>query len=48
MNSHKSGRRTVSHLRFGPHPIRAPYLIAAASFVAVTSLAFLDGSTSCG
>jgi len=33
-DSHKSGAQTISHLRFGPEPIRAPYLIAQASFVA--------------
>ncbi len=33
-DSHKSGAQTVSHLRFGPEPIRAPYLIESASFVA--------------
>jgi pyruvate-ferredoxin/flavodoxin oxidoreductase len=33
-DSHKSGAQTVSHLRFGPEPIHAPYLIASASFVA--------------
>jgi len=33
-DSHKSGAQTVSHLRFGPRPIRAPYLIQQASFVA--------------
>ncbi|HUN47463.1 MAG TPA: pyruvate:ferredoxin (flavodoxin) oxidoreductase, partial [Stellaceae bacterium] len=32
-DSHKSGAQTVSHLRFGPQPIRAPYLIASAGFV---------------
>ena len=32
-DSHKSGAQTVSHLRFGPRPIRSPYLIASASFV---------------
>ena len=26
-DSHKSGAQTVSHLRFGPRPIHAPYLI---------------------
>jgi pyruvate-ferredoxin/flavodoxin oxidoreductase len=41
-DSHKSGAQTVSHLRFGPHPIRAPYLIAAASFVACHQFGFLD------
>ncbi|MDR3461118.1 MAG: pyruvate:ferredoxin (flavodoxin) oxidoreductase [Beijerinckiaceae bacterium] len=33
-DSHKSGAQTISHLRFGPEPIHAPYLIAQASFVA--------------
>jgi pyruvate-ferredoxin/flavodoxin oxidoreductase len=33
-DSHKSGAQTVSHLRFGPDPIEAPYLIAQAGFVA--------------
>jgi len=28
-------RKTISHLRFGPEPIHAPYLIAQAGFVAV-------------
>ena len=28
-DSHKSGAQTVSHLRFGPDPIRMPYLIRA-------------------
>ncbi len=32
-DSKKSGSQTVSHLRFGPRPIRAPYLVAQASFV---------------
>ena len=32
-DSKKSGSQTVSHLRFGPEPIRAPYLIHAAGFV---------------
>ena len=34
-DSHKSGAQTISHLRFGPEPIHAPYLIAKAGFVAV-------------
>jgi len=33
-DSHKSGAQTISHLRFGPEPIEAPYLIAQAGFVA--------------
>ncbi len=32
-DSKKSGSRTVSHLRFGPKPIRAPYLISQAGFI---------------
>jgi pyruvate-ferredoxin/flavodoxin oxidoreductase len=32
-DSKKSGSETVSHLRFGPAPIKAPYLINQASFV---------------
>ncbi len=33
-DSKKSGSMTVSHLRFGPEPIRSTYLITAADFVA--------------
>ncbi len=33
-DSKKSGSMTVSHLRFGPHPIRSTYLIQSADFVA--------------
>ncbi|MFT4296328.1 MAG: pyruvate:ferredoxin (flavodoxin) oxidoreductase [Micropruina sp.] len=32
-DSKKSGSRTVSHLRFGPRPIEAPYLVGAAGFI---------------
>ncbi len=32
-DSKKSGSQTVSHLRFGPDPIHAPYLVHNASFV---------------
>ena len=32
-DSKKSGSQTVSHLRFGPKPIRASYLVSNASFV---------------
>jgi pyruvate-ferredoxin/flavodoxin oxidoreductase len=32
-DSKKSGSQTVSHLRFGPSPIEAPYLVAQAGFV---------------
>ena len=41
-DSHKSGAQTVSHLRFGPKPIRAPYLINSASFVACHDFNFLE------
>jgi pyruvate-ferredoxin/flavodoxin oxidoreductase len=41
-DSHKSGAQTVSHLRFGPEPIHAPYLITQASFVACHQFAALD------
>ena len=41
-DSHKSGAQTVSHLRFGPKPIRTPYLIRAANFVACHQFHFLE------
>ncbi|MFN8636474.1 MAG: pyruvate:ferredoxin (flavodoxin) oxidoreductase [Chloroflexota bacterium] len=41
-DSKKSGARTTSHLRFGPRPIRAPYLIRRANFVAVHQFSFLE------
>jgi pyruvate-ferredoxin/flavodoxin oxidoreductase len=41
-DSHKSGAQTASHLRFGNEPIRAPYLIASASFVACHQFGFLE------
>jgi pyruvate-ferredoxin/flavodoxin oxidoreductase len=41
-DSKKSGAVTISHLRFGPRPIRAPYLIREASFVACHQFDFLD------
>jgi pyruvate-ferredoxin/flavodoxin oxidoreductase len=41
-DSKKSGAITISHLRFGPGPIRAPYLIRRASFVACHQFGFLD------
>ena len=40
-DSHKSGAQTVSHLRFGPDPIRSPYLIKSANFVACHQFHFL-------
>jgi pyruvate-ferredoxin/flavodoxin oxidoreductase len=41
-DSKKSGSMTISHLRFGPQPIRAPYLITQANFVACHQPSFLD------
>ncbi len=41
-DSKKSGSVTVSHLRFGPHPIRSEYLIDKASFVACHQFPFLE------
>jgi pyruvate-ferredoxin/flavodoxin oxidoreductase len=41
-DSKKSGSVTVSHLRFGPRPIRAPYLITRATFVACHLFSFLE------
>ncbi|MBE2182231.1 MAG: pyruvate:ferredoxin (flavodoxin) oxidoreductase [Anaerolineae bacterium] len=41
-DSKKSGSMTVSHLRFGPNPIRSPYLITEANFVACHQPTFLD------
>ncbi|MFH1799380.1 MAG: pyruvate:ferredoxin (flavodoxin) oxidoreductase [Candidatus Omnitrophota bacterium] len=41
-DSKKAGAITVSHLRFGPEPIRAPYLISKAHFVACHQTVFLE------
>ena len=41
-DSKKSGAKTVSHLRFGKKPIKAPYLITAADFVACHQFNFLE------
>jgi pyruvate-ferredoxin/flavodoxin oxidoreductase len=41
-DSKKSGSITISHLRFGPKPIRAPYLISHANFVACHQFSFLE------
>jgi pyruvate-ferredoxin/flavodoxin oxidoreductase len=41
-DSKKSGSQTVSHLRFGPQPIRAPYLVRQASFVGCHHFGLLD------
>jgi pyruvate-ferredoxin/flavodoxin oxidoreductase len=41
-DSKKSGAMTVSHLRFGPEPIRSSYLISKANFVACHQWVFLE------
>ncbi len=41
-DSKKSGAVTVSHLRFGPRPIRSAYLIRHASFVACHQFGLLE------
>ena len=41
-DSRKSGSTTISHLRFGPRPIRSTYRIARAQFIAVHDPEFLE------
>lgn len=41
-DSKKSGAMTVSHLRFGPRPIRSTYLLRSANFVAVHQFNFVE------
>lgn len=41
-DSKKSGAMTVSHLRFGPRPIRSTYLVSQANFVACHQWIFLE------
>lgn len=41
-DSKKSGAKTVSHLRFGKKPIKAPYLITSADFIACHQFNFLE------
>ncbi len=41
-DSKKAGSMTVSHLRFGPKPIRSTYLVSEANFVACHTWAFLE------
>ena len=41
-DSKKAGSVTLSHLRFGPRPIRAPYKVYSASFVACHQFSFLE------
>ena len=41
-DSKKSGALTVSHLRFGPHQVRAPYLVSQAHFVGCHQFTLLE------
>ena len=41
-DSKKSGAKTVSHLRFGKKPIKAPYLISSADFIACHQFNFVE------
>ncbi|KAE9529932.1 pyruvate:ferredoxin (flavodoxin) oxidoreductase [Testudinibacter aquarius] len=41
-DSKKSGSQTISHLRFGSHPINSPYLIQSANFIACHQETFLQ------
>jgi pyruvate-ferredoxin/flavodoxin oxidoreductase len=41
-DSKKSGAITISHLRFGPRPIKAAYLVTKANFIACHQTSFLD------
>ncbi|MDP4117249.1 MAG: pyruvate:ferredoxin (flavodoxin) oxidoreductase, partial [Bacteroidota bacterium] len=41
-DSKKSGSTTVSHLRFGPEPIKATYLISKANFIACHQQNFIE------
>jgi pyruvate-ferredoxin/flavodoxin oxidoreductase len=41
-DSKKSGARTVSHLRFSPYPIYAPYLISQSDFIACHQFQFCE------
>jgi len=41
-DSKKSGSQTVSHLRFGPEPIRSTYLVGSAQFVGCHQFQFIE------
>ena len=40
-DSKKSGGTTVSHLRFGPSPIKSPYLVVSADYIACHNRSFI-------
>ncbi|MDJ0863443.1 MAG: pyruvate:ferredoxin (flavodoxin) oxidoreductase, partial [Gammaproteobacteria bacterium] len=41
-DSKKSGSQTISHLRFGPDPIRSSYLVQSANFIGCHQFSFLE------
>ncbi len=41
-DSKKSGAITISHLRFGPRPIKSAYLVTKANFIACHQTSFLE------
>lgn len=41
-DSKKSGGATISHLRFGHKPIKSPYLVTSADYVACHNAAYVD------
>ncbi len=41
-DSKKSGSQTISHLRFGPDPIRSSYLVQSANFIGCHQFNFLE------
>ncbi len=41
-DSKKSGSMTISHLRFGEKPLRCPYLVSHANFVACHNFSFIE------
>jgi pyruvate-ferredoxin/flavodoxin oxidoreductase len=41
-DSKKSGSSTISHLRFGPRPIRSPYLVSRANFIACHQASLME------
>jgi len=41
-DSKKAGAVTISHLRFGKRPLRSPYLISEANFLACHNFSFLE------
>ncbi|HYM91936.1 MAG TPA: pyruvate:ferredoxin (flavodoxin) oxidoreductase, partial [bacterium] len=41
-DSKKAGGKTISHLRFGPRPMRSAYLIKSANFVACHQFSFME------